>query len=90
MLPCCLPRKYQYSSLEWAVNENFQQQRLAHEATGFSTWSGGTELVPVTERGELLAPLDVTDPTHPKLRGIAGPSRPTSPPSNDEDAEGKL
>lgn len=59
MLSCCLPRvkNYQYSSLEWDVNDTFQQQRLAHEATGLSTWSGGTESVPVTERGELLAVL---------------------------------
>jgi len=31
------------------------------------TWSGGTQSIPVTKPGEVLAVLDVADPTHPKL-----------------------
>ncbi|KAE9364713.1 hypothetical protein N431DRAFT_355340 [Stipitochalara longipes BDJ] len=91
MLSCYLPRvkNYRYSTLEWSVNDTFQQQRLAHEATGLSTWSGGTESVPVTTPGDLLAALDIADPTHPKLRTMAIDSHQTSPPSEDEDAEKK-
>jgi hypothetical protein len=85
ILSCYLPRvkNYGYSSLEWAVNDIFQQQRLAHEATRLSTWSGGTESVPVTEPGDLLAALDVSDPTHPKLQAMAVNSQQTRAPGDE-------
>ncbi|KAH8158685.1 hypothetical protein CIB48_g9572 [Xylaria polymorpha] len=34
---------------------------------GFGTWSRGTEEVPATKDGELLACLDLTNPVHPVL-----------------------
>lgn len=91
ILSCYLPRikNYRYSSLEWSINDTFQQQRLAHEATGLSTWSGGTDSVPVTKPGDLLAVLDINDPTHPRLRATAIDSHQRSGPSHDEDAEQK-
>ncbi|KAH8880208.1 hypothetical protein GQ53DRAFT_670404 [Thozetella sp. PMI_491] len=58
----------EYARLEWSTNDPFQLQRLAHEASGIGTWSGGAASVPVTQLGDCLGVLDVVDPTHPKLR----------------------
>lgn len=60
-----------YPKLEWATNEILQLQRLAHEASGTGTWSRGTGPIPVTRPGDLLAVLDIADPTHPKLRAMS-------------------
>lgn len=54
--------------MEWSVNETLQQQRLAQEGSGIGTWSRGTKSVPITRPGELLAVLDLTDLTHPRLK----------------------
>ncbi|KAI1126759.1 hypothetical protein F5Y10DRAFT_293444 [Nemania abortiva] len=56
-----------YAHLEWTTNATLQLQRLAHEELGFGTWSKGTEEVPATKDGELLACLDLTNPVHPVL-----------------------
>ncbi|KAI0439426.1 hypothetical protein F4803DRAFT_564555 [Xylaria telfairii] len=56
-----------YAHLEWSTNATLQLQRLAHEELGFGTWSKGTEEVPATRDGELLACLDLTNPVHPVL-----------------------
>ncbi len=70
VLACYLDRKdrHSYAKIEWSVNETLQLQRLAQERSGMGTWSRGTESVPVTARGDLLAALDLTNPTHPILR----------------------
>ncbi len=60
-----------YANLEWTSNETLQLQRLAHEGIGLGAWSGTTETVPVTERGEHLGVLDISNPAHPKLRGCS-------------------
>ncbi|KAI0102799.1 hypothetical protein GGR51DRAFT_573829 [Nemania sp. FL0031] len=56
-----------YAHLEWTTNATLQLQRLAHEELGFGTWSKGTDEVPTTKNGELLACLDLTNPVHPLL-----------------------
>ncbi|KAI1743972.1 hypothetical protein F4680DRAFT_470466 [Xylaria scruposa] len=56
-----------YAHLEWTTNATLQLQRLAHEELGFGTWSKGTDEVPATKEGELLACLDLTNPIHPVL-----------------------
>ncbi|KAM7210944.1 hypothetical protein V8F06_013679 [Rhypophila decipiens] len=70
ILPWCLHRMgwTRYSKLEWSSNETLQLQRLAHEASGTGTWSRGTGSIPVTQPGDLLAVLDISDPAHPRLR----------------------
>ncbi|KAJ8133021.1 hypothetical protein O1611_g602 [Lasiodiplodia mahajangana] len=57
----------EYAHLEWTTNATLQLQRLAHEELGFGTWSKGTDEVPATKNGELLACLDITNPIHPVL-----------------------
>ncbi|KAJ2995274.1 hypothetical protein NUW58_g1320 [Xylaria curta] len=72
-------KKYkQYAYLEWVTNETLQLHRLAHEEAGWGTWSNATETIPTTKEGELLAPLDLEDLSHPKLR------RPLVNPENTE------
>jgi hypothetical protein len=57
-----------YKQLEWSTNEILQQHRLAHEYRWSNkTWKNCTEYVPVTAKGEVLAPLDVRDREHPVL-----------------------
>jgi hypothetical protein len=60
-------RRNRYSSLEWTTNDTLQLQRLAHEAVGAGTWKGTIDDYPTTADREMLAVLDVTDPTHPRL-----------------------
>lgn len=74
--PClrCVRRRFrldrwEYSHLEWAMNQTLQLQRLAHEEVGAGTWAGGIRAIPVTRKGEELAILDVSDPGHPRLAG---------------------
>ncbi|RYP23181.1 hypothetical protein DL765_001266 [Monosporascus sp. GIB2] len=43
---------------------------MAHEAVGYGTWVKGTDLVPATEAGELLAQLDITNVEHPVLQSL--------------------
>lgn len=56
-----------YARLEWASNSTLQLQRLAHEELGLGTWRSCAGQVPVTEPGEKLGLLDVTDEHHPLL-----------------------
>ncbi|KAI1423179.1 hypothetical protein F5Y12DRAFT_786163 [Xylaria sp. FL1777] len=61
-------RKYQpYAHFEWMMNTSLQLHRLAHEENGLYKWSNCTHEVPVLEPNCLLASLDISDPTHPKL-----------------------
>lgn len=62
-------RRYNYARLEWATNETLRLQRLANEEIGFGTWNGCCDAVPVTASAtECLAVLDVSDPSHPRLK----------------------
>lgn len=61
-------RKYGlYNRLEWVTNETLQLQRIAHEQAGAGQWTGATENVPTTIKGEPLAILDISDETHPRF-----------------------
>jgi hypothetical protein len=59
--------KHEYELLEWSTNGTLQLQRLAHEQLGSGTWSNFNETVPITGSGELLAALDTSDTSHPRL-----------------------
>lgn len=70
-----------YARAEWTATSALHLQRLAHEAAttpaspdgvggegGGATWTRAAATVPVTTgRAQPLAPLDLTDPTHPRL-----------------------
>ncbi|GAP86704.1 hypothetical protein SAMD00023353_2000220 [Rosellinia necatrix] len=78
----------EYENLEWACNETLQLQRLAYEESGQGDWSACIDSVPVTTAEQELAPLNVMDPKHPRLRRFKLPDSskefPVSHPSNDE------
>ncbi|KAK7995754.1 hypothetical protein PG991_015221 [Apiospora marii] len=70
----CLHTRYRHKSyqhLEWRSNATLQIHRLGEEQVGFSTWENCTALVPTTTGGAddaVMSRLDITDPTHPRLR----------------------
>jgi len=68
----CVSQRFQgrwaYEEVEWCTNETFQLQRMAHEGVGAGAWSGGMEFIPVTEKGDELAVLDLGKGGHPRLR----------------------
>ncbi|KUJ21309.1 uncharacterized protein LY89DRAFT_778879 [Mollisia scopiformis] len=65
-------RKYkEYAILEWTTNEALQLHRLANEELQLGTWSGCTDMIPTTKRGEMLASLDISDLDHPILAPVA-------------------
>ena len=75
LISACLPslvarmqRNKPFASLEWVTNDTLQLQRLAHEAVGAGDWEGACDDYPRTQRGDLLAVLDITDTKHPKLK----------------------
>jgi hypothetical protein len=57
----------EYQQLEWHTNEILQLQHLPHEGIGKGTWSKAEESIPITEAGQILATLDISEPAHPKL-----------------------
>lgn len=59
--------RHAYSQLEWCANGTLQLQRLAHEELGLGTWTECTSDVPMTEKGEMLGVLAITDPSRPRL-----------------------
>lgn len=65
---------YKYSRTEWYTHDLLQLQRLAHEELQFGSWSNcaGDRAVPITEEKELLAVIDVQDPSHPRLKEKPG------------------
>ncbi|KAL9618795.1 MAG: hypothetical protein Q9160_006518 [Pyrenula sp. 1 TL-2023] len=69
-------KKGTYQRLEWVSNETLQLQRMVHEELGLGTWSGAAETVPVTEPGERLGLLDVSEEKHPIM--VRGSSSQTS------------
>lgn len=61
-------RKYnEYAYLEWVTNSSLQLHRLAQEELGWGTWSGATNDVPTTQKGEHLGCLDLAQSNHPRL-----------------------
>jgi hypothetical protein len=67
---------------EWQANSTMQLQRMAHEAAGSGSWSNGIGSVPVTEAGEKLCLLDISNGQHPRLRK---PSAANSPMGSKEE-----
>ncbi|KAJ4320783.1 hypothetical protein N0V94_003195 [Neodidymelliopsis sp. IMI 364377] len=59
--------KMRYAYAEWQAGSTLQLQRLAHEGVGAGTWSNTTGTVPLTQPGETLAVLDISDRTHARL-----------------------
>jgi hypothetical protein len=57
-----------YALLEWEHNSALQLQRLAHQAVGSGTWTRTAQAIPVTESGDTLGILDISDPKHTRLR----------------------
>lgn len=57
-----------YGALEWSNTNILQLQRMAQEEAGYGEWSGCDRDVPVTNSGQLLAPLDLRNIGHPQLR----------------------
>jgi hypothetical protein len=53
-------RRKGYALLEWQTSETLQLQRVAFQGIGQGTWSGLTDAIPVTGRGEMLVPLAQT------------------------------
>ena len=59
-----------YKSLQWTLDNKLQLQRLAYEEAGQGHWSGGTDLVPVTRRGDQLGVPETVDGKHPRLSRV--------------------
>lgn len=58
----------QYPLLEWHSNSTLQLHRMVHEALGYGRWQNSRNGVPITEKGDLLAVIDVDNPHHMKLK----------------------
>jgi hypothetical protein len=56
-----------YSQAEWQAGSTLQLQRLAHENLGLGTWTRTDEAIPVTEPGDALGVLDVTNTKHARM-----------------------
>jgi hypothetical protein len=67
MLKLSQNRSFMYAYAEWQANSTLQLQRQAHEGLGLGTWSRTNETVPVTEPGDQLGTLDISDRKHPRL-----------------------
>lgn len=57
-----------YGAIEWSQTNMLQLQRLAHEEAGYGEWSKCDGDVPVTEPGQLLAGLHLSNVGHPLLQ----------------------
>lgn len=52
---------WQYHRLiQWKTDNKFQQQRIAMYESGYGSWTGATDEIPLTERGDVLA-VPMTD-----------------------------
>lgn len=61
--------KHDYKQVQWGLDGIFQLHRLAYEAAGQGTWTGGFNSIPVTRQGDLIRVPDFrTDSIHPTLR----------------------
>ncbi|KAI1261275.1 hypothetical protein F5Y18DRAFT_440585 [Xylariaceae sp. FL1019] len=56
----------EYEYLEWTANDSLQLHRLTQEQ-GPEEWYGGSDNIPTTSVNNMLAHLDISDPTHPIL-----------------------
>lgn len=61
--------KHDYKQIQWGLDGIFQLHRLAYEAAGQGTWTGGADSVPITKQGDLIRVPDFhADSKHPTLR----------------------
>ncbi|KAJ8112333.1 hypothetical protein OPT61_g5273 [Boeremia exigua] len=58
---------FNYAYAEWQAGSTLQLQRLAYEGIGAGTWTGATDMVPLTDPGDILAILDIRKRDHPRL-----------------------
>ena len=56
-----------FKRLQWILDEKLQLQRLAYEEAGQGQWSGGTDAVPVTTKGQTFGMPKHVDRLHPRL-----------------------
>lgn len=71
-LVSCVPsirdnQHFRYAHIEWKASSTLQLQRLAHENLDMGSWSNTEQAVPVTELGDVLAILDISNPNHVRL-----------------------
>lgn len=58
-----------YKRLQWGLDGMFQLHRLAYEAAGQGVWTGGADVIPVTQPGNLMGmPEFHADSKHPTLQ----------------------
>ncbi|KAK8122893.1 hypothetical protein PG984_011563 [Apiospora sp. TS-2023a] len=60
-------RYNEYAYIEWEANTAIQLHRVAQDQLGYGHWTHCDDMVPVTEREDMLSPYDISDPTHPML-----------------------
>lgn len=60
-------QRLHYAYAEWQVGSTLQIQRLAHESLGAGSWSNAAWGIPVTQREDKLATLNIGDPDRPRL-----------------------
>ena len=63
-----------HKRLQWVVDEMLQLQRLAYEEAGQGHWSGGTNAVPVTRKGDEFGFPAGLDEAHPRFGRDGNPS----------------
>lgn len=60
--------KDDYKRVQWGLDGIFQLHRLAYEAAGQGTWTGGANSIPITKQGDLIRVPDFhIDSRHPTL-----------------------
>ncbi|KAK8122765.1 hypothetical protein PG984_011435 [Apiospora sp. TS-2023a] len=60
-------RYNQYAYLEWEAGTAIQLHRMANDQLGHGHWMKCDERIPITQPGDILASLDISDPKHPML-----------------------
>ena len=60
----------EYKNLQWTVDNTLQLQRLAYEEAGQGQWSGGTDSVPITRKGDKFGMPEPVDSKHPRLSRV--------------------
>ncbi|KAL8694909.1 MAG: hypothetical protein Q9224_003482 [Gallowayella concinna] len=67
-------RKNEYKTLQYAVDETWQLQRLAYEEAGQGHWSGGVKSVPLARVGDKIGLPRDAKPTHPRRSQTSNPN----------------
>lgn len=59
--------KLAYGHAEWQAGSTLQLQRIAHESLGLGNWTRTDETIPLTELGDTLGVLDISNSNHARL-----------------------